>query len=327
MIYRNSILLIISILTFSLTISGCDWFGNLFSGEDSPETKPETFVKAPAITPDTPEIDTDETEYAKGPEAPTIIEHGPAPVAPEMPEIEPLVSTPGTGAKPATTIDSPMDSRPISVESGVPGPIVEGSFLKTGESYSFVVDARDDTYVEVTFSYPRESADFRVEIIGEDKETLLGDFDLKEGETVKLMGGGRFYLTIFSEAGSEDWRATYSLDVEETGIPPIVNPPDGSDGRVSFCEIEEDIAYGYLDGIGDSCEWNIVAVDDYFEVVFDYPRGEVDFWVEVVGDDHLTILGDFDLDDGSIIKLKGGGVFWLTIYSNTGESGSWSATW
>ena len=45
---------------------------------------------------------------------------------------------------------------------------------------------------------------------------------------------------------------------------------------------------------------------------FTYPVGSVDFWVEVVGQDGYTVLGDFDLDNGSVIQLSGGGTFYLT---------------
>ncbi len=48
--------------------------------------------------------------------------------------------------------------------------------------------------------------------------------------------------------------------------------------------------------------------------------------VEVIGQDGRTVLGNFDLDNGEIIQLSGGGTFYLTIYSNRG-AGNWTCSW
>lgn len=83
---------------------------------------------------------------------------------------------------------------------------------------------------------------------------------------------------------------------------------------------------GYLNGPGSSYMFQVKAGKvDYVEVTFTYPRGSVDFWVTVVGENGET-LGNFDLDNGEIITLSGGGNFWLTIYSIYG-AGDWSATY
>ena len=66
--------------------------------------------------------------------------------------------------------------------------------------------------------------------------------------------------------------------------------------------------------------------NSFVEVPFSYPVGQVDFWVKVVGQDGYTVLGNFDLDNGEIIQLMGGGTFYLTIYSNRG-SGYWNASY
>ncbi len=62
------------------------------------------------------------------------------------------------------------------------------------------------------------------------------------------------------------------------------------------------------------------------EVPFTYPKGQAKFWVEVIGQDGYTVLGDFDLDNGEVIQLSGGGTFNLSIYSKSG-AGNWSCSW
>ena len=53
-------------------------------------------------------------------------------------------------------------------------------------------------------------ADFWVKVIGKDKFTVLGEFDLDQIEKgLTLMGGGPFYITIFSKSGSGDWSAVW----------------------------------------------------------------------------------------------------------------------
>ncbi len=84
---------------------------------------------------------------------------------------------------------------------------------------------------------------------------------------------------------------------------------------------------GYLSGPGASYTFTVNAGSvTYLEVTFSYPKGSVDFWVKVVGQDGRTVLGNFDLDNGEIIQLQGGGTFYLTVYSNRG-AGYWSAAW
>ncbi len=72
---------------------------------------------------------------------------------------------------------------------------------------------------------------------------------------------------------------------------------------------------GYLSGPGASYTFTVDAgTNNYLEVNFSYPKGSVKFWVEVVGSDGTTVLGNFDLDNGEVIQLSGGGTFYLTIY-------------
>lgn len=81
---------------------------------------------------------------------------------------------------------------------------------------------------------------------------------------------------------------------------------------------------GYLSGVDDLDEFGLYANSDYIEVTFVYPSG-ADFWVTVYGmNDNL--LGDFQLSQGEVIQLSGGGVFTLVVTSEYG-GGNWSCTW
>jgi hypothetical protein len=185
-----------------------------------------------------------------------------------------------------------------------------GRLSGPGKSDTFTVNAESVQYLEVPFTYPAGSADFWVKVVGEDGRTVLGDFDLDNGEIINLSGGGTFYLTIYSKSGSGKWSATYDLNS------PVVN-------NNPFITTES----GFLSGPKKSYTFTVNAGDiTYLEVPFTYPAGSADFWVKVIGQDGRTVLGDFDLDNGEIIQLSGGGTFYLTIYSKSG-SGNWSATY
>jgi len=209
---------------------------------------------------------------------------------------------------------------PVPNTGGMGGSYTESGYLNgPGDSYNFTVDAGTQSQVDVIFDYPYGSVDFWVKVVGEDGYTVLGDFDLDNGEIIQLLGGGTFYLTIYSRMGAGYWSGTYELTGSGGGA---MGPSTG----MSSCNVSGNSAWGYLNGPGDYCDWSIYAQSDYIEVVFDYPVGSVDFWVEVVGEDGYTVLGDFDLDNGEIIQLMGGGMFYLTVYSNYG-AGDWSAYW
>jgi len=183
-----------------------------------------------------------------------------------------------------------------------------------GASYTFTVNAGNVNYVEVTFSWPKGAADFWVKVVGQDGRTVLGNFDLDNGEIIQLSGGGTFYLTVYSNRGAGYWSAGYALS------------GGGAPGPSGSCNVYSNSASGYLVGPGDSCNWSIYAYSNYVEVPFSYPKGSADFWVKVIGQDGYTVLGNFDLDNGEIIQLSGGGTFYLTIYSNRG-AGNWSCSW
>jgi hypothetical protein len=195
-----------------------------------------------------------------------------------------------------------------------------GHLSGPGDSYTFTVEAGNVSYVEVPFTYPKGPADFWVKVVGQDGTSVLGDFDLDNGEVIQLSGGGTFYLTIYSRLGEGDWSASYNLSGGGT-TPPVTG------GGTGNCTVSGNSVNGYLSGPGDSCKFTVEAGSNgNLEVPFTYPAGSVDFWVEVVGQDGYSVLGDFDLDNGAVIQLSGGGTFYLTIYSNNG-AGAWSCSW
>jgi serine/threonine protein kinase len=207
--------------------------------------------------------------------------------------------------------------------------VEEGTLSGTGDTYDFTINAGPYQYVEVYFTWPRGLADVWVKVVGEDGFTVLGDFDLDEGEIIQLMGGGVFYLTVYSKEGAATWSAEYVIS-DESYIDPFSTFDSPSGGIGGFGDITPADPGGYgengfLMDTGDSYRFTLEAgYDTYVEVFFTYPRGSADFWVKVEGEDGYTVLGDFDLDEGEIIQLMGGSTFYLTIYSKDG-GGSWSA--
>jgi len=88
------------------------------------------------------------------------------------------------------------------------GPTVKsGTLSGTGASESFDINTTKD-YLEVTFTWPA-NASYWVKVHGQDG-SLLGEFDLANGEIIQLYGGGKFTLTVYSVSGSGAWTATYT---------------------------------------------------------------------------------------------------------------------
>jgi transglutaminase-like putative cysteine protease len=180
-----------------------------------------------------------------------------------------------------------------------------GYLTGPGDSYTFTINAGRDNFVGVYFTYPRGAADFWVKVMGRDGRTVLGDFDLDSGQVVPLSGGGTFYLTVYSRSGAGRWSTLYHVDV----------------GLITTIKLKD----GYLSGTGDSNTFEFDAGSaKLVKVLFSYPRDSADFRVKIEGRDHV-LLGDLDLDKGNAVKLSGGGVFYLSIYSKSG-AGGWSAT-
>ena len=79
---------------------------------------------------------------------------------------------------------------------------------------------------------------------------------------------------------------------------------------------------GYLDEMGDADHFTIYLSSDDVDVEFGYP-GSAEYWVLVLGETGKK-LGYFNLDEGEVINLTGGGYFTLVIISHYGH-GKWTA--
>jgi hypothetical protein len=112
---------------------------------------------------------------------------------------------PGCGKQEPQVPQPPVPTGPVT-----PGSNSQGGYLAgPGASYTFTVNAGSVTYLEVPFTYPKGSVSFWVKVVGQDGSTVLGDFDLNNGEIIQLSGGGTFYVTIYSKMGAGNWSATY----------------------------------------------------------------------------------------------------------------------
>ena len=101
--------------------------------------------------------------------------------------------------------------------------------------------------------------------------------------------------------------------------------PEPEIGKVSKATSGNTTTFtGVLRGANDSSKFDVFAESDLIEVEFVWPDDTL-FHVKVLGmagDE----LGDFDLSEGEIIELTGGGKFTLIVYSRSGD-GAWTATY
>ncbi|GEM_PF-6480028 len=82
-------------------------------------------------------------------------------------------------------------------------------------SCSFKVNAGSDPLVEVTFTYPRGTGDFRVTVttgLGLNEQVKHVEYDLDEVDVISLRGGGEFQVTVWSKYGTGYWSAEYYVD-------------------------------------------------------------------------------------------------------------------
>lgn len=131
-------------------------------------------------------------------------------------------------------------------------------------------------------------------------------------------GGGRGQPGELGEISTEEYdKLVEAGDLAES-------PAAGTDaGDGAGVKVEHG---GTLSGPGDSESFSVIPQTDQLDVVFEWPEGEVDFWVKVYGEQG-EVAGDFDLDNGEIIQLfSKGEEFTLEIYSKEG-GGYWKATY
>jgi hypothetical protein len=97
------------------------------------------------------------------------------------------------------------------------------------------------------------------------------------------------------------------------------------EGKVTKTVVGDTVTFkGKLRGTNDSNKFDVFLDSTYVEVEFDYPSGS-EFYVKVLGKSGDE-LGEFELSEGEIIELTGGGKFSLIVHS-TGGGGPWSATY
>jgi hypothetical protein len=84
------------------------------------------------------------------------------------------------------------------------GELVASGSLPSGESSSFEYEASNDNE-SVVFTWP-DGANFWVKVYSSSGK-VLGDYDLDDGNTITLTGGGKFKLKIYSKDGSGAWTA------------------------------------------------------------------------------------------------------------------------
>jgi hypothetical protein len=68
----------------------------------------------------------------------------------------------------------------------------------------------DKEELELTFTWPRGTSDFRVKATGEKGEDILILQPLSEGDRLTLIGPGVYYFEIYSEWGTGCWEAVVS---------------------------------------------------------------------------------------------------------------------
>lgn len=192
----------------------------------------------------------------------------------------------GSGVWYATEINNPDEFR--------------GYIGGTGEREEFGIYLYT-TPVHFFFDSPEDSA-FFLTIFGE-HHTVLGDYDLRTDNRVKLAGGGQFYLEVRSEGGAGPWGA-YWLDA----------------GAEAF----DNVKSGTLSGDGDSNTFPLYAENDPTNVRFSYPK-DSEFRVIIYGRDNNE-LGNYDLRAGNEISLVGGGQFYVEVIAED-EGGQWTASW
>lgn len=72
------------------------------------------------------------------------------------------------------------------------------------DEFALLADSGD---IDVVFDW--ESGEFYVTVFGRD-HNKLGEFNLLDGETINLTGGGLFYLRVWATSGFGDWSAEWT---------------------------------------------------------------------------------------------------------------------
>lgn len=215
--------------------------------------------------------------------------------------------------------------------------IAKGDLIGGSDKKEFPFEAKTDG-ISIYFDSQARGADIWVKVVTEDGKKVLGDFDLKDEKIVDLNKRGKYLITVYSRDGAGSFTAFY-FGGPPTEIVALGTSPSEEGGPAvplapKFPPFPDktklppgtSLETGYLSGPGEFRTFIVNAKINYVEVTFSYPKGTADFWVKVIGEDGIEVLGDFDLDNGEIIQLMGAGTFFLKVYSKDGE-GSWSAVY
>jgi hypothetical protein len=73
------------------------------------------------------------------------------------------------------------------------------------DEFTVLADSKD---IDVVFDWPAGTS-FWVTVYGRNHDELA-EFDLTEGDTINLTGGGLFYLEVFSKSGYGAWSAAWT---------------------------------------------------------------------------------------------------------------------
>lgn len=215
--------------------------------------------------------------------------------------------------------------------------IAYGDLTGASDKKEFPFEAQTDG-ISIYFETQARGADIWARVVTEDGRKVLGDFDLKNEKIVDLNKKGKYLITVYSRGGPGSFTAFY-FGGPPTEIVALGTSPSEEGGPAvplapKFPPFPDkaklppgtSLETGYLSGPGEFRTFIVNAKNDYIEVTFSYPKGTADFWVKVIGEDGIEVLGDFDLDNGEIIQLMGAGTFYLKVYSKAGE-GNWSAVY
>ena len=97
---------------------------------------------------------------------------------------------------------------PGAISSAAENPCHFSGYLwGTGSRSSFEVFS-DSEELQVLFTWPSGSSDFRVTVTDNDGVEVLADTALSEGDLFTLTGPGIFHFEIYSKWGTGCWSAT-----------------------------------------------------------------------------------------------------------------------
>ncbi len=215
--------------------------------------------------------------------------------------------------------------------------IAEGDLKGENDKKEFPFEAKTDG-ISIYFDSAAKGADIWVKVVTEDGKRILGDFDLKNEKIIDLNKTGKYLITVYSRGGAGSFTAFYFGGPPSETVALGTSPSEGEGPAAPLTPKSPpfpdktklppgtNLENGFLSGPGEFRTFIVNAKVNYVEVTFSYPKGTADFWVKVISEDGIEVLGDFDLDNGEIIQLTGGGTFYLKIYSKEG-AGSWSAVY